>query len=180
MLAPQAKLWPASTKVATAALNLLAIKHDDILVDFGSGNGISLILAVQSFDARKAIGYEIHNERAEESQKLIFDLGLSSRITIYNANALDADVEKEDITCVYLYLVSRGLAMLKPKLKKIAVRLGRPLRIVSILYPIPEWTFIKSERCYTSEITYTPMFLYEISNNTDADADTDTKRHVAL
>jgi len=164
MLAPQHKLWPASSKVASSALSLLQVSSSDIICDFGSGSGIALKLAVEDFNAQRAIGYEIHAERAEESRKMIADAGLIDRITIWTMNALDADVEKDKITCVYVYLVARGLALLKPILKKLASRLpiGQALRVVSVLYKIPDWAPIKSERCYTSDVIYSPIYLYEV------------------
>ena len=164
MLAPQNKLWPASSKVASSALSLLQVSSSDIICDFGSGSGIALKLAVEDFNAQRAIGYEIHAERAEESRKMIADAFLSDRITVYTMNALDADVERDRITCVYVYLVARGLALLKPILQKLASRLpnGQALRVVSVLYKIPGWIPIKSERCYTSDAIYSPLYLYEV------------------
>jgi len=169
MLAPQAKLWPASTQIATAALKLLQVTNTDTIVDLGSGNGVALLVAAQHpFNAKKAIGYEIHETRAEESRKSIADAGLSDVITVYTGNALDADVKKDEITCVYVYLVARGLALLKPLLKKLASRLpnGQSLRVVSVLYQIPEWAPLKSERCYTSDVIYSPLYLYEVRAGT--------------
>ena len=167
MLAPQAKLWPASDEVAAAALSLLALSPDDVLADFGCGNGVALLLAVQRFGCRGAVGYEINAERALATRAAVAAAGLAGRVAVHARNALEADDGAADgTTCVYLYLIARGLALLLPLLRRIAARQpGRALRVVSVLYRIPGERHAEMRKVYSGAggLVMTQLYLYSIS-----------------
>ena len=167
MLAPQAKLWPASDEVAAAALSLLALSPDDVLADFGCGNGVALLLAVQRFGCRGAVGYEINAERALATRAAVAAAGLAGRVAVHARNALEADDGAADgTTCVYLYLIARGLALLLPLLRRIAARQpGRALRVVSVLYRIPGERHAEMRKVYSGAggLVMTQLYLYSIA-----------------
>jgi hypothetical protein len=164
MLAPREKLWAAPPGVVRAALSLLAVGPGDRLADYGCGDGPALFAAVKDFGAAHAYGYEIHEPRAEALRSRVEAEGLSKRVTVRCANALDADPSEP--TCVYLYLISRGLAAVLPLLRRAADQQEGPtkeLRVVSVLYRIPGVAHERSEKVYTSDTAMTPVYLYRVT-----------------
>ena len=166
MLAPQAKLWPASDEVASAALELLRLQPGDVLADYGCGNGVALLLAVQRFGCRGAVGYEINVERALATRAAVAAAGLADRVAVHARNALDADASGADgTTCVYLYLIARGLSLILPLLRRIAaLQPARTLRVVSVLYRIPGERHIEMRKVYSGAggLVMTQIYLYSI------------------
>ena len=164
MLAPQAKLWPASEAVAGAALSLLGLAPHDVLADFGCGNGVALLLAVSRFGCRGAVGYEINAERAEQTRTAVAAAGLAGRVDVRTGNALDADCSARDgISCVYLYLIARGLALVLPLLRRLALHQpGRRLRVATVLYRIPGLAHVRMEKVQGSGAIMTQIYLYSV------------------
>jgi hypothetical protein len=164
MLAPQKKLYAASEALCSAALSLLSVTPEDTLLDLGCGNGVALLLAAQRFGARGALGYEINAERAAETRSAVAAAGLSARIDVRTGNALDAsDEDVAGVTCVYLFLIARGLTLVLPLLRRIAARQPeRRLRVVSVLYRIPGVLHIRAENVFTGPAIMNPVFLYDL------------------
>lgn len=138
MLAPRDKLWAAPVWAVDAALAALELKPTDHLVDYGCGDGVALMRAASTIGCR-ATGYEICEERVEQLQRKLAEpecAEFAMRITVKCVNALEADPTEP--TAVYMYLISRGLKMMMPLLKKAAdTQPDHVLRVVTLLYPIP-------------------------------------------
>lgn len=137
MLAPRDKLWSAPEYVATKALEQLHLRPDDVVVDYGCGDGVALLAAVQNCGVRKAVGYEIHAERAAELRARVAELGLSESIEVKTLNALEADPKEP--TAVYMYLIERGLKLMLENVLRAAAaaRPDKLLRVVTVLNRIP-------------------------------------------
>ena len=190
MLAPREKLWPASLPIVQKALSLLNLTPADRLADYGCGNGIALFTAIEEFHISHAYGYEIYLPRAQELIKEIQDKQLEHKITIKIQNALDASPIEP--TAVYLYLISRGLGMILPLLRTIAKHQpNKKLRVVTVLYKIPNVAYDKVEKVYTSDIAMTPIYLYTITpdsgldtntimNNSSSDINTTTGNNISI
>jgi hypothetical protein len=165
MLAPQAKLWPASDAVAGAALELLRLSPEDVLADYGCGNGVALLLAVQRFGCRGAVGYEINAERALATRAAVAAAGLAARVAVHAGNALEAETT-DGVTCVYLYLIARGLGLMLPLLRRLAaLQPARTLRVATVLYRIPGEAHLEMRKVYsgTGGLVMTQIYLYRIS-----------------
>lgn len=161
MLAPREKLWPASDAIVDAALSMLALCESDVLADYGCGNGVALFGALRA-GCRRAVGVEIHEQRATELQQKVIDLGLQDRISVKAGNALDANPSEP--TAVYLYLIARGLGMILPLLREIArCQPTDSLRVVTVLYRIPDVQHVRMQKVITSAIAMTPVYLYHIT-----------------
>jgi len=177
MLAPQAKLWPASNEVAGAALEMLRLTPEDVLADYGCGNGVALLLAVQRFGCRGAVGYEINVERALATRAAVAAAGLAARVAVHTGNALEADTSGGaeggggTPTCVYLYLIARGLGLMLPLLRRLAaLQPARALRVVSVLYRIPGEAHVEMRKVYSGAggLVMTQVYLYSISADAPA------------
>jgi hypothetical protein len=161
MLAPREKLWAAPPALVDAALSLLDLGPEDVLADYGCGDGPALFAAVRRFAVRRALGYEIHAPRAEALRAHVEAEGLADRITVLCANALDA--EPGEATAVYLYLIARGLTLMLPVLRRAAeAQPGGVLRVVTVLYRIPGVQHERCEKVKTSELAVTPCYVYKI------------------
>ena len=161
MLAPRKKLWSTPAAVADAAVSLLAVTPDDVIADFGCGDGVALIAAAQRVRCR-AVGWEIDAPRAAQASAHIAELGLSDHVTIHAGNALEA--RPCGVTVVFLYLIERGLRMLLPLLARIASDLPGPLRILTVLYRLPA-PLVPTEvhHVQLGPLVRFPLYLYRLS-----------------
>eukprot|EP00520_Triparma_pacifica_P019204 CAMPEP_0118638188 /NCGR_PEP_ID=MMETSP0785-20121206/3545_1 /TAXON_ID=91992 /ORGANISM="Bolidomonas pacifica, Strain CCMP 1866" /LENGTH=144 /DNA_ID=CAMNT_0006529409 /DNA_START=121 /DNA_END=552 /DNA_ORIENTATION=+ len=116
MLAPRKKLWSTPEKAVTAAIGFVApFKEDDVIYDVGCGDGRVLIkfaLLEGTPGETRFIGIEIDEDRATEARENVEREGLSEKITILCQNALMVDYS--DATIIFLYLIPRGLRLIKP------------------------------------------------------------------
>lgn len=148
MLAPREKLWSAPAAVVDAALVALAPAAGETLIDIGCGDGRVVFAAVQRHGFARAVGIEAHEGRAAAAAAEVVRLGLADRAAIVHGNALELDVSRawpagaHLTTAIYLYLIDRGLRGVWPQVLAAAQALrdsgwARPLRIVTVLYPLP-------------------------------------------
>ena len=178
MLAPRDKLWPAHPLLVEAALDLLglpaACTPETIVGDFGCGDGPALFAAAAR--GCRAIGWEIHGERAAQLAAEVTARGLGGSITVVEGNALDARFSGEGDegseggeavpapTHVFLYLIARGLRLMLPILRRLAsLQPSATLPVVTALYQIEGLTPVEVKKVSTSEVNRTPLYLYSIT-----------------
>eukprot|EP00978_Attheya_sp_CCMP212_P000214 scaffold409_cov47-Attheya_sp.AAC.3 len=124
MLAPRKKLWSTPVAAMEAAARLAQVTKEDVVYDVGCGDARVLIHLASNTDCRRLIGIEIDADRAEEARRNVVVTNeritnkntstTSCCITIECRNALHVDYS--DATVVFLYLVPRGLRLIKPLL----------------------------------------------------------------
>jgi len=160
MLAPRNKLWSSNLSIVELALDLLGVGPESVLADWGCGEGPALFAAVSR--GASAIGWEIHEERSEGLKREIINRGLQDKVVVITGNALEAELpEDKPITHVYLYLISRGLRLMLPTLRKAAALLpGKIIPVVTVLYSFEGLTPKESRKC---PVTSTPYYLYHIT-----------------
>jgi len=120
--------------VVTKMLELANITPDDIVYDLGAGDGRIIITAVKDFNAKKAVGIEINDNRVEEIIKKITNNKLENRVFIIKDNFFNVPIS--EATVVTMFLLTDVNDMLKPKLKK---ELKPGTRIISHEFEIPGW-----------------------------------------
>ena len=130
---------PTHPEIVREMLKLAEVSSDDVVMDLGCGDGRILIMAVQDFGARRAIGYELaahiftlaeHNIRIQNLQDQITVI----RDDLFNANLAEADV-------ITVYLTTMAMERLPFKLHR---ETKNGTRIVSNGHQIPSWTITKS------------------------------------
>lgn len=161
MLAPREKLWAAPPAVVDAALRALRLTAADVLADYGCGDGVALLAAASTYGC-KCVGYEIHEERAKALQGTVEARALGHVVSVKAANALDAPTD-DGVTAVYLYLIERGLTLMLPLLRRLAVANGGTLRLVTVLYRLPGVDHEGVERVQVSDLVRTPLYTYTIT-----------------
>lgn len=172
MLAPRDRLWAAPDVVCEGALDLLGVQPGDVVCDLGCGDGPLLFSAARR--GVRSLGVEIHAERAAALALRVAERGLGDAITVVTGNALELDVAAFSRatlpTCVYLYLIARGLRLVLPLLRRLAAaQPSGQLRVVTALYRfdadcegVPPPAEVR--RVITSaEGAYTPLHLYIIT-----------------
>lgn len=127
---PWSPWWRTDSRRARLIGKLAKINDKDIVYDVGSGDGALLITAAKEFGAR-AVGIEIDPLRVMISKLAILFAGQGRKVKIIRKNFFDADIS--DATIVFMYLIPKTLARLKPKLLK---ELKPGTRVVTFVYKI--------------------------------------------
>ncbi|KAG7397343.1 hypothetical protein PHYBOEH_000855 [Phytophthora boehmeriae] len=130
MLAPRKTLHSTPLRVFRRALELVQVQSSDVLYDLGCGDGRLVIEAAKTFGVR-AVGVEIDPKRAQEARDAAVRAGVDHLVTVHEANALEFDIPS-DATIVFLFLITRGLSLVRPKLDKLQCR------VITYLYRIPD------------------------------------------
>lgn len=160
------KLWSTPEEAVAAAMHFVApFQDEDVVYDVGCGDGRVLINFAKEDgtpEGTRFIGIEIDEVRAAEAKENVEKEGLSERIEIICQNALMVDYN--DATVIFLYLIPRGLRLIKPILlgEEGAKRAGR-VRIVTYMSEFEGEVFQKK---VTVEVKHQegsgwPIHLYE-------------------
>lgn len=150
---PWSPWWRTNSRRARLICKLAKVNDKDIVYDLGSGDGALLITAAKEFGA-KAFGVEIDPLRVWVSKLATLFNGQKEKVKIIRKNFFDADMK--DATVVFMYLIPKTLARLKPKLIK---ELKPGTRIVTFVYKI-DLPIIEQD--LKNEI-----YLYKIQKNED-------------
>lgn len=139
---------PTSEETVKRMLEIAEVGPGDVVYDLGCGDGRILIMAVEEFGAKGAVGYEIRNEMYKAALSRIEYRGLKGRIRLYNEDLFEANLS--EATVITLYLNGSVNDRLKPKLEREA----RPgTRVVSHDFEIHGWQPIKKEN-YRGDTIY--------------------------
>lgn len=146
---------PSPQNVVHRLLEFAEVSPHDIVCDLGCGDGRILISAVNDFNAKQAIGYELRMDIYKEALSKLRNEKLRHRVKIYNDDLMSADISSA--TVIVLYLTLWGIMKLKSKLLYEATG---GTRIVSHVFPFSNWPITKYE-------TYCghPIYLYVLPQN---------------
>jgi len=128
---PWSPFWRTNRKRSRLICKLAKIGNEDVVFDLGSGDGEMIITAVEEFKAKKAVGVEIDPLRVWISKMIVLFKGQGRKIKIVRQNFFDADIK--EATVVFMYLVPKALAGLRPKLLK---ELKPGTRVITFVYKI--------------------------------------------
>lgn len=143
---------PSPPDVVMKMLEVADVGPDDVVYDLGCGDGRVLFTAVQEFKAKKAVGYEINENRYNNIVKEIERVNLQDKIKIFNKNLFEADLS--EATVITLYLTTYANNNLKPKLTK---ETHQGTRIVSHDFSVNDWKFSKKDH-----ISNHSIYLYTV------------------
>jgi SAM-dependent methyltransferase len=147
---------PSPLNIVREMLSLAGAGPSDVVYDLGCGDGRVLFTAVDEFKVAKAVGYELDREMVEFLEKRIKNSGMVGRISVIQANFMEADITKA--TVVTIYLTTSGNVKLRPKLE---ADLKPGARVVSHDFPVHGW--ITDQPDDTPHIIGNhKMFLYRI------------------
>jgi SAM-dependent methyltransferase len=133
-------------------MRVAAVKPGQIFYDLGCGDGRVVIEAVK----RGAYGVcvELRRDLIEQAKENAKREHVYERIRFVNDSFFNIDLSDADI--VYMYLLTRVNAQLRPKLEK-ELRTGA--RIVTLDFEIPGWKPVHVEKHIVAGMTRT-IYLY--------------------
>jgi cyclopropane fatty-acyl-phospholipid synthase-like methyltransferase len=132
-----AVFYPSTHKAIEKVLKLAKINKKDILIDFGSGDGVVVIETAKR--GIKAIGYEMDPLLVKSSRKKIKKLGLEKLAEIRMANMYKADFNEG--TILYFYQFPEYLEKFEKLLDK---NLTKKIKVISNRYKFPNKKIHKS------------------------------------
>jgi precorrin-6B methylase 2 len=126
---------PTPPAVVAAMLTLAKVGPDDVVYDLGSGDGRIPIAAVQTFNAKSAVGIEIDPQRIREANDNLTKARVGERVRFLNQDLFTTPIG--EATVVTLYLLRSLNEKLMPKLQK---ELKPGSRVVSQSFDMgPQW-----------------------------------------
>ncbi|ALU11427.1 50S ribosomal protein L11 methyltransferase [Ignicoccus islandicus DSM 13165] len=145
---------PTPHHVVREMLKLAKAGRDDVLYDLGSGDGRVLIIAVEEFGVKKAVGIEIRRELVEISREEVKKRGLEGRVTIIHGNVLN--VSFVEPTVVTMFLLPDLMEAIRRRLEK---ELPKNARVVSYEFPMASWKPTVVRR-FEDAHSYHTLYLY--------------------
>ena len=143
-------VWvPTPQAVVDKMLDLTKVTKNDVVMDLGSGNGITVITAAKR--GARAIGIEYNPDMVELSKKNAAAAGVSDRATFFKADLFETDLSKADVITMFL------LPSINMKLRPKILGLRPGTRIASNTFTMEDWqadeTATLSEGCSSSWCT---------------------------
>ncbi|TET56077.1 methyltransferase domain-containing protein [Candidatus Bathyarchaeota archaeon] len=142
-------------QVVRHMLKAVDLKPGEAFYDLGSGDGRTVIMAVQEFGAR-AVGVEMREDLAKKALATIQELGIQDRVTIVQSDLFKVNITHADV--VFLYLTTSANDKIRPKLEK---ELKSGARVVSHDYEILRWKPAKADNfCENPRLGYPSHTVY--------------------
>jgi Methyltransferase domain len=125
-------VWvPTPQSTVDKMLELTRVTPKDVVIDLGSGNGITVITAAKL--GATAMGVEFNPEMVALARRLASEAGVSDRATFVQGDLFEADLSKA--TVITLFLLPDINEQLKPKL----LDLKPGTRIASNSFEMGDW-----------------------------------------
>ena len=131
---PDVVYVPTPYAAVEAMLKVAKVGKNDVVYDLGSGDGRIPIMAVQKYNAARAVGIDINPERIKEAESNLKAAGVGDRVRFLNEDLFEAKIS--DATVVTLYLLPSLNLKLLPKL---LAELKPGTRIVSHAFDMGSW-----------------------------------------
>ncbi len=131
---PDVVYVPTPYETVDAMLKVAKVGKGDVVYDLGSGDGRIPIMAVQKYNATRAVGIDINPERIKEAEANLKAAGVGNRVRFLNADLFETNIS--DATVVTLYLLPSLNVKLIPKL---LAELKPGTRIVSHAFDMGSW-----------------------------------------
>jgi trans-aconitate methyltransferase len=131
---PDVVYVPTPYEAVDAMLKVAKVGKSDVVYDLGSGDGRIPIMAVQKYQAARAVGIDINPERIKEAVENLKNAGVGDRVRFLNEDLFEAKIS--DATVVTLYLLPTLNLKLLPKL---LADLKPGTRIVSHAFDMGSW-----------------------------------------
>lgn len=179
MLAPRKILWSTPSQVQEVLVEWIELKPGDVVCDVGCGDGRVLIhWAIHASKCKemlpvKFVGIEIQEERVKEAEELIAKARSNGSIVpevsteVICGNALDHHDVYSKATIMFLYLIPRGLRLLKPILLESIRHCDKNVKIITYMSAFPDEVPVEKRLCGVDHQPGAawPIFLYEFGSS---------------
>jgi len=143
---------PTRRELIKHIIRIAGVRRGDVFYDLGCGDGRVVIEAVKH--GARGVCIEIRPDLIKEAMKNAKRENVYDRISFIQGDFYTQDLSKA--TVIYMYLLTRVNAALKPKLEREA-RVGT--RIITLDFEIPGWRPVHVEKHYTGGLERT-IYLY--------------------
>jgi len=143
---------PTPLETVRRMLSVAEVGSEDVVYDLGCGDGRVLVMAVEEFGAKKAVGYEISGQICRIALSEVLRHGLGDKIRVIIGDLFEANLAEASV--ITLYLNPSANERLKPKLEREA-RMGA--RVVSRNFAVVGWRTVRKEYFDVST-----LYLYRI------------------
>jgi precorrin-6B methylase 2 len=131
---PDVVFVPTPMEAVDAMLKVAKVGKSDVVYDLGSGDGRIPIMAVQKYNAARAIGIDINPDRIREAEANLKAAGVGDRVRFLNEDLFEAKIGEATVVTLYL-LPSLNLKLLP----KLLAELKPGTRIVSHAFDMGTW-----------------------------------------
>jgi SAM-dependent methyltransferase len=126
-------IWvPTPDALVERMLQMAVVGSRDYVIDLGSGDGRTVIMAAQKFGAR-ALGIEYNPEMVALSIRKAEEAGVSHKAKFIEADIFESDFNEATVITMYL------LPRLNLKLRPILLELRPGTRLVSHAFDMEDW-----------------------------------------
>jgi SAM-dependent methyltransferase len=183
MLAPRQTLWSTPPSALKHLVEWIPLKPGDCVCDIGCGDGRVILNWAQEFSKTgneeqhssdspivSFIGIDIDSERIQQSQSALKLARSEGRIhahvsvTFHCANALESKHLFGNANIFFLYLIPRGLRIIKPLLLEQKKNIGneKTLKVVTYMAPLQGEIFVSRGGCDVAHQPGAswPLYLY--------------------
>ncbi|TPX49655.1 hypothetical protein SeMB42_g02538 [Synchytrium endobioticum] len=129
---------PCSPPTVAAALDFAAVAPGDTLLDLGCGDARILFHALAKHPTLQCVGVELDPLLAQYISQQIHARHLSKHFAFIPADMYTIDITELGATVAILYLLTPGIAKLKPLLST-WLNAVHGSRVVTVTYAIPDW-----------------------------------------
>lgn len=143
---------PTRRQLLAHVMRLAGVKPGTVFYDLGCGDGRVVIEAAKR--GARGVCVELRRDLIEQAMRNAREAGVADRIRFINKSFFDVDLGDADV--VYMYLLTRVNAQLRPKLEK-ELRLGA--RIVTLDFEVPGWKPVQIEKHVVAGMTRI-LYLY--------------------
>ncbi len=145
---------PTRRQLISHIMRLASLSENDVFYDLGCGDGRVAIEAAKH--GARAVCVEIRKDLLEKAKENAKKSNVYDRITFINDSFFNIDLQ--DATVVYMYLLTRVNAALRPKLEK---ELKPGTRVITLDFEIPRWRPVHVEKHYIAGLLRT-LYLYVV------------------
>jgi precorrin-6B methylase 2 len=131
---PDVVFVPTPYEAVDAMLKVANVGKSDVVYDLGSGDGRIPIMAVQKYNAARAVGIDINPDRIREAEANLKTAGVGDRVRFLNEDLFEAKIGEATVVTLYL-LPSLNLKLLP----KLLAELKPGTRIVSHAFDMGSW-----------------------------------------
>jgi SAM-dependent methyltransferase len=131
---PDVVFVPTPYEAVDAMLKVAKVGKSDVVYDLGSGDGRIPIMAVQKYNAARAVGIDINPDRIREAEAKLKEAGVGDRVRFLNEDLFQANISEATVVTLYL-LPSLNLKLLP----KLLAELKPGTRIVSHAFDMGSW-----------------------------------------
>jgi precorrin-6B methylase 2 len=126
-------VWvPTPQALVDKMLDMANVTPQDVVMDLGSGDGITVITAAKR--GARAIGIEYNPDMVELSKQNAEKAGVAGKATFMNADLFETDLNQATVITMFL------LPQINLKLRPAILDLKPGTRIVSNSFTMEEWT----------------------------------------